>query len=126
MTKEIVFTNLAPPPGAYSQAIKHAGLLYLSGQTPEDPATGRPFRGSVSAQAELALCNVKAILEAGGSNLSRVLKVTIFLSDMAHKKAVDEVYRRYFPLDPPARVCVAAKELDDGLDLEIDLVAACD
>jgi 2-iminobutanoate/2-iminopropanoate deaminase len=124
--REIIFTDQAPAPGPYSQAVKYGGLVFVSGQTPEDPRTGRPVRGGIAEQTESVLNNLKAILEAAGSGLDRVLKVNIFLSDLALKPAMNEVYRRYFPVEPPARIAVAVKGLDDGLDVEMDLVAAAD
>jgi 2-iminobutanoate/2-iminopropanoate deaminase len=124
--REIILTDQAPAPGPYSQAVKYGGLVFVSGQTPEDPRTGRPVRGDIAMQTESVLNNLKAILEAAGSGLDRVLKVNIFLSDLALKPAMNEVYRRYFPVEPPARIAMAVKGLDDGLDIEIDLIAAAD
>ena len=126
MTRQVIYTNKAPAPGPYSQAVKYNGLLFVSGQTPEDPVSGEPLRADIAAQTELVLKNVRAILEAGGSAPEKVLKVNIYLSDIRLKPAMNEVYRRYFPDSPPARIALAVKDLDDGVDLEIDLIAACD
>ncbi|MDR1546465.1 MAG: Rid family detoxifying hydrolase [Deltaproteobacteria bacterium] len=123
---DVVSTDQAPPPGAYSQAVKHGGLVFVSGQTAEDPATGQPVRGDVAAQTRLVLTNLEAILKAAGSSLERALKVNVYLSDMALKPAMNEVYREFFPRRPPARIAMAVAGLDDGLDVEIDCVAAVD
>ncbi|MDR1921946.1 MAG: RidA family protein [Candidatus Adiutrix sp.] len=122
--REIIYTDKAPAPGPYSQAVKYAGLVFVSGQTPEDPATGRPLKGSMGEQTEIVLANIKAILEAAGSSLEKVLKVNIYLSDIAKKPEMNEVYKKFFPHDPPARIAMAVKGLDDGLDVEIDVIAA--
>jgi 2-iminobutanoate/2-iminopropanoate deaminase len=124
--KEIVFTNKAPAPGAYSQAIKYGNLVFLSGQTPEDPVTGKPIKGDITVQTETVLNNLKAILEKAGSSLEKVLKVNIYLSDLSLKPGMNEVYKKFFPVDPPARIAMAVKGLDDGLDVEIDMIAAVD
>ncbi|MDR0622644.1 MAG: Rid family detoxifying hydrolase [Deltaproteobacteria bacterium] len=123
---ETIYTPLAPPPGPYAQAIKYGGLVFASGQTPEDPATGEPVRGTVAEQTRLVLHNLKAILEAADSGLDKVLKVTIFLSDIKHKPEMNAVYKEFFPTNPPARIALAAAGLDDGLDVEIELIAAAD
>jgi 2-iminobutanoate/2-iminopropanoate deaminase len=122
--REMILTEKAPAPGAYSQAIKYGGLIFVSGQTSEDPRTGQPVRGGIAEQTELVLNNIKAILEAAGSGLDKVLKVNVYLSDIDLKPAMNEVYKEFFPVDPPARIAMAVKGLDDGLDIEIDLIAA--
>jgi 2-iminobutanoate/2-iminopropanoate deaminase len=126
MKRQLIYSDRAPAPGPYSQAVKYNGLLFVSGQTPEDPATGETLRADIAAQTELVLNNIKAILEAGASGPEKVLKVNIYLSDIKLKPAMDEVYRRHFPQSPPARIALAVKGLDGGVDLEIDLIAACD
>ena len=122
--REIILTDKAPAPGAYSQAVKYGGLVFVSGQTPEDPRTGRPVLGTIAEQTELVLNNIRAILEAAGSSLDKALKVNIYLSDLTLKPAMNEVYKRFFPARPPARIALAVKGLDDGADIEIDLIAA--
>ncbi|MDR0355905.1 MAG: Rid family detoxifying hydrolase [Deltaproteobacteria bacterium] len=126
MKREIVFTPAAPPPGPYSQAIKYGQLVFVSGQTPEDPKTGAPVRGTMAEQTRVVLTNIKAILEAAGSSLEKVLKVNIYLSDITKKPEMNEVYREFFKTDPPARIAMAVAGLDDGLDIEIDVIAASD
>ncbi|MDR2444286.1 MAG: RidA family protein [Deltaproteobacteria bacterium] len=123
---EPIYTPLAPPPGPYAQAIKYGGLVFVSGQTPEEPETGAPVRGTIAQQTRLVLTNIKAILEAAGSGLDKVLKVNIYLSDIALKPEMNQVYREFFPQNPPARIAMAVSGLDDGLDVEIDVIAASD
>ena len=90
--KQIIATEKAPRAiGPYSQAVAHNGLLYLSGQIPLDPATGQVIEGDVAAQTERVLENLKAVLEAAGSSLGRVLKTTVYLKDLG------EFARRIFP-----------------------------
>jgi len=126
MPRETIVTENAPAPGPYSHAVKYGGLVFVSGQTPEDPKTGQPVRGSVGEQTELVLKNIKAILEAAGSSLEQVLKVNIYLSDISKKPEMNEVYKKFFPNSPPARIGMGGLQLDDGLDVEIDVIAGCE
>lgn len=124
MKKEIIYTHQAPEPGNYSQAIKYGNLIFVSGQTSDDIKTGKPVYGSVAEQTERILNNIKTILEATGSGMDKVLKCTVFLSSLENKKAFDEIYKRFFSENPPARITVGVKEIDAGLDVEIDAIAA--
>jgi len=124
MKKEIIFTENAPKPGNYSQAIKFGNLIFVSGQTADDISTGKPIYGSVTEQTEHILNNIKSILEEAGSEMNKVLKCTVFLSSLDFKGEFENVYKRYFAKNPPARITVAAKEIDAGLDVEIDVIAA--
>jgi len=124
MKKEIIYTENAPKPGNYSQAIKFGNLIYVSGQTADDIITGKPIYGSITEQTEHILNNIKSILEAAGSEMSKVLKCTVFLSSLDHKREFEEVYKRFFTEKQPARITVAVKEIDAGLDVEIDVIAA--
>ncbi|UQZ89845.1 hypothetical protein C4J81_11735 [Deltaproteobacteria bacterium Smac51] len=126
MTREIIFTDKAPAPGPYSQAIKHNGLVFVSGQTAEDPKTGEPIRGGIAEQTRSVLTNIAAILEAAGSSLERVLKVNIYLSDIKLKPEMNTVYKEFFPQNPPARIAMGGVELDYGLDIEVDVIAIAD
>ena len=122
--KETIKTSSAPAAiGPYSQAVKANGLLFLSGQIALDPASGQVVAGDVRAQTERVLENLKAVLQAGGSSLSKVLKTTVFLADMADFAALNEVYGRYFPQEPPARSTVQAAGLPRAVKVEIDVVA---
>jgi 2-iminobutanoate/2-iminopropanoate deaminase len=107
--KETIATEHAPRPGgAYSQGIRWGDLIFTAGQVAVDPATGKPVEGGLREQARQVLQNVKAVLEAGGSSLDAVVKTTCFLADLADFAAFNEVYREFFPSDPPARSTVGA------------------
>jgi 2-iminobutanoate/2-iminopropanoate deaminase len=110
--------------GPYSQAIIHEGLIYVSGQGPADPETNRIKLGTIEEEAELTLENLRIILEEAGSSLDRVLKVTVFLLDMEEFGRFNEVYRRYFQKDLPARTCVQVARLPGSFRVEIDAVAS--
>jgi 2-iminobutanoate/2-iminopropanoate deaminase len=109
--------------GPYSQAIRAGGLVFVSGQIPLDPATGQVAAGGIAAQAELVLESLRAILEASGSGMDRVVKTTVYLTDLGGFPAVNEVYARYFPQAPPARATVQVAALPRGAGIEIEAVA---
>lgn len=110
--------------GPYSQAIRSGDLLFLSGQIPLDPKTGEMIEGDVRAQAERVMENLAGVLEAGGATFARVLKTTIFLTDLADFKVVNEVYgKRFEGLAPPARSTVQVAALPRGAKVEIELIA---
>lgn len=124
MIKQVVRTDAAPVPvGPYSQAIVAGGLVFTAGQIGLDPSTGRLVGPGVEEQTERALLNVKAILEAAGSSLDKVVKVTVFLADMALFQAMNGVYGRFFATDRPARTCVAVAGLPMGALVEVETVA---
>jgi 2-iminobutanoate/2-iminopropanoate deaminase len=110
--------------GPYSQAVKSGNLLFVSGQTSADPASGKPVPGGPAAEAAQCLKNLEAILKAAGLDMNAVLKVTVFLTDMAHFAAVNEVYAKAFTPPFPARACVAVKALPLGCLVEMEAVAA--
>lgn len=123
MKKEIVSTGEAPKAvGPYSQAVSCGGLLFCSGQIPLDPATGKLVEGGVREQTERALKNLEAVLRAGNSGRSAVVKTTVYLLDMGEFQAMNEVYKSFFPEDPPARVTVQVSGLPAGARVEIDAV----
>lgn len=126
--RRIVHTSGAPGAiGPYSQAIVAGGLVHCSGQIAIDPASGEVLEEGAAAQAERALENLGAVLEAAGSSFARVLKCNVYLVDMADFAAVNEVYARYFTGDePPARACVAVHQLPKLVRVEIDCVALVD
>lgn len=115
-------TSLAPGAiGPYSQGYVVNGFVFTSGQIPVDPATGNVPEG-IAAQAEQSCKNVQAILEAAGSNMSKVIKTTCFLADMGDFAAFNEVYAKYF-VEKPARSCVAVKTLPKNVLCEIEAIA---
>ena len=120
MTK--IETSLAPGAiGPYSQGYVVNGFVFTSGQIPVDPATSNVPEG-IAAQAEQSCKNVQAILEAAGSNMSKVIKTTCFLADMGDFAAFNEVYAKYF-VEKPARSCVAVKTLPKNVLCEIEAIA---
>ena len=119
--KIISTTNAPGAIGPYSQGYIVNGIVYTSGQIPVDPATGAIPEG-INAQAEQSCKNVGAILEAAGSDLTKVIKTTCFLSDMGDFAAFNEVYARYFT-GKPARSCVAVKTLPKNVLCEIEAIA---
>jgi len=118
----------APDPvGPYSQAIVHGDWLFASGQIPIDPATGKLVTGDIDAQTEQAIRNLAAVLEAGGSCLDRVVRSTIYLTDLSLFPEVNAVYAKYFRSDPPpARATVGVASLPLGATVEIDAIAITD
>ncbi len=127
MGKERIATDGAPAAiGPYSQGIAAGGFVYTAGQLPMNPTTGAVETDDVKQQAEIAIGNVKAILEAAGSGLDKVVKVTIFVTDMADFGAINEVYSRFFDGqgELPARAVVQAAALPKPeAKLEIEAVA---
>ena len=120
----VIETGAAPiPAGHYAQAVVHDGLVFVSGQLPVDPATGRPLSGPVEEQARLALANLAAILEAAGSGLGRVLKTTVYVSDIGLWGRVNAVYAECFGSHRPARAVVPTRDLHFGCQVEIEAVA---
>ncbi len=119
-----VHTDGAPAAlGPYSQAIVAGGFVYTAGQIPLDPDSGELVEGGVEVQAERVLENLGAILAAAGSSFSKVVKTTVFLSDMDDYAAVNEVYARYFREPYPARSAVQVARLPRGVQLEIEAIA---
>lgn len=124
---KLIETDNAPLPGGhYSQAIVHNGLVYVSGQLPIDPKTGEKQTGSIEEQTSLVLQNLSAILEASGSSVSQVLKVTVYISDISLWEKVNEVYAEILGDHRPARAIVPTRDLHFGFKLEVDAVAAVD
>jgi 2-iminobutanoate/2-iminopropanoate deaminase len=126
MRKEVIYTDKAPEPGPYSQAIKYGNLIFVAGQTSEDPITNEVIHDSVAEQTERILNNIKTILETAGSGMDKILRCDLYLSSIAHKEEMNEAYRKFFPTDPPARNTVAVAGLDDNLDVEIEVIAGLD
>jgi 2-iminobutanoate/2-iminopropanoate deaminase len=121
--RRVIQTDAAPAAiGPYSQAIAAAGLVFAAGQVGLDPVT-RQLKEGVAAQAEQAVANVRGVLEAAGSGLERVVKTTIFLTDMDDFATVNEAYARAMIEPFPARTTVAVKQLPLGALVEIEVVA---
>ncbi len=124
MNKEVISTPNAPKAiGSYEQAIKVGEFVYASGQIPLDPKTGNVVQGDIKVQTRRALENLKAVLEAAGSSLDRVVKTTVFLKNIADFAAMNEVYGEYLGAAKPARSTVAVADLPRGALVEVDLVA---
>jgi 2-iminobutanoate/2-iminopropanoate deaminase len=124
MSKTIVQTAEAPSAvGPYSQGVLLDGWLWTSGQVALDPATGALAGADAAAQADRALKNIEAILQAGGSGLDRVVRATVYLTNMDDFASVNSVYARYFPSAFPARACVEVSRLPLGALVEIDVIA---
>jgi len=119
-----VESNEAPKAiGPYSQGIKAGGFVFVSGQVALDPKTGEMVGADVAAQTERVMQNLQAIVEAAGSDLDRVVKATVYLRTMKDFAAMNEVYKKYFKNDPPARATVAVAGLPKDALVEIDVVA---
>jgi 2-iminobutanoate/2-iminopropanoate deaminase len=124
MSHQVVSSTMAPAAvGPYSQAIAAGELVFCSGQIGIDPATGALVEGGVEAEAERALRNLAAVLDAAGLGLADVAKATIFLTDIADFAAVNAVYARFMPDPPPARTTVAVAGLPRGARVEIEAIA---
>jgi 2-iminobutanoate/2-iminopropanoate deaminase len=122
--REVKTNNAPQPAGHYAQAMVHEGLIYVAGQLPIDPHTGAKCLGSVEEQAERALQNVLAILEAAGSGRDRVIKTTVYVSDIRLWDRVNAVYAAFFGRHRPARAVVPTAELHHGFLVEIEAIAA--
>jgi 2-iminobutanoate/2-iminopropanoate deaminase len=124
MTRQIIQTDKAPAPvGAYSQAVRVGSFLYTAGQVAIDPETGKLITDDITLQAEQALRNLRAILEAAGGSMQNVVKTTVFLKDMGEFQAMNTVYGSFFPSEPPARSAVQVAALPLGARVEIEAVA---
>ena len=124
MEKVIVQTSGAPAAvGPYSQGVKAGSLVFASGQIGLVPGTGLMIEGGVEAEARQCLENVRAVLEAAGSSMGRVVKAMVFLTDMADFATVNGVYGEFFPSDPPARACVQVPALPKSALVEVEVVA---
>ncbi|MBP6273710.1 MULTISPECIES: RidA family protein [Hallella] len=121
---QAIHTEKAPKAiGPYSQAIKVGNLVFASGQVPIVPATGEFVEGGIKEQTRQSLTNAKAILEEAGTSLSKVVKTTVYLSDMANFAAMNEVYAEFFTQPYPARSAVAVKTLPKNALVEVECIA---
>ncbi len=124
MGKEIITTDKAPQAiGPYSQGVRAGGFVFYSGQIPLYPATGALCTGDIRGQTELVMANIGAVLAAAGLDYDAVVKSTIYLVDLANFSIVNEVYGRFFPVNPPARSTVEVKGLPKGVGVEIEVIA---
>jgi 2-iminobutanoate/2-iminopropanoate deaminase len=125
MRRETVSTEKAPAAiGPYSQAVRCGGFLFCSGQIPLDPGTGKIVEGGIAEQTERVLSNLGAVLSAGGATFASVVKTTVYLVDLSEFPAMNAVYGRFFPGEPPARATVEVSKLPAGARVEIEAVAA--
>ena len=123
--REAVSTAAAPQAiGPYSQAVRAGSLLFVSGQIPLDPATGKLVEGDLAAQTHRVFQNLGAILQAAGASFENVVRTTVYLADMNDFPAMNEIYATYFSSPAPARATVQAARLPRDARLEIDLIAA--
>jgi len=124
MSRRIVFTpNAAKPPATYSQAVRAAGLVFVSGTAPADPATGALKGATIQEQTRQCLTNVAAILEAAGSSMDRIVSATVVLADEDDFAGLNEEWLRWFPTDPPARQGAKLPVRVPGLKVSIAVVA---
>jgi len=123
--KHIIATDRAPRAiGPYSQAVRSGDLVFASGQIPIDPETGEFVPGGIAEQTEQVLTNLTAVFEAAGVTISQVVKTTVFLADMDDFTAMNEVYGRFFSVEPPARATVQAARLPRDARVEIEAIAS--
>jgi 2-iminobutanoate/2-iminopropanoate deaminase len=121
---DIIATDQAPKAiGPYSQAIRAGNIIYTSGQIALDPATGALVEGDFAAQARRVFENLNAVLAAGGTSFSNVIKATVYLTDLANFATLNEIYASYFGETKPARTTVGVAQLPKGGLVEIDLIA---
>ena len=124
MKKVINTTNAPNAIGPYSQAIEMNGMLFISGQIPVNPNTGKIVEGGIAEQTEQVMKNIEAILAEAGYTFNDVIKSTCLLNDMDNFASMNEVYGRYYPQDPPARAAFGVVKLPLGVMVEIETIAA--
>jgi 2-iminobutanoate/2-iminopropanoate deaminase len=124
MSRQIVFTSkAAKPPAMYSQAVKAAGLVFVSGTAPHDPATGAIKGDTIQEQTRQCLTNIAAILEEAGSSMDKIVSVTVVLADEDDFPGMNEEWLRWFPSDPPARQGAKLPARIPGLKVSIAAIA---
>jgi len=120
-----IFTPKAPKPaGHYSQAIVHDNVVYVSGQLPIEPITGEKRLGSIEEQTEQVLKNLAEIIKTAGSDINKVIKTTVYISDIQLWDRVNNVYSKFFGQHRPARAVVPTKDLHHGFNIEIEAIAS--
>jgi len=124
MSREVILSPHAPAPlSVYSQAIKASGLLFLAGQIPLDPVSGEIVSGTLAAEVDRIIENLRFVLEAAGASLQSVVKTTVYLTNMDDFAEFNTAYSRHFPKEPPARTTIAVRALPRGVRIEIDAIA---
>ena len=124
MSKNIIQTSNAPEPiGPYSQAVSSGNMLFVSGQIPLDPQTGDLITGNIEEETHRVMRNIQAILEAGGTDFSQVVKCSIFVKDLNDFSRINQVYGDYFPQQPPTRETVEVNRLPKDVNVEISCIA---
>jgi 2-iminobutanoate/2-iminopropanoate deaminase len=123
MEKKAIDVDFLFKGGAYSHMVEAGGFLFITGMDPMDIEKGLIIMDDIEKATEIILENMKRLLESVGSSLSKVVKVTIFMKDMADFQRLNAVYARYFPVDPPARTCVAVKEVPGNFQLKVEAIA---
>ena len=123
MEKKVIDVDFLMKAGAYSHVVDAGGFLFITGMDPMDIEKGLIIMDDIDKATELILENMKRLLESVGSSMDKVVKVTIFMKDMADFQKLNAVYARYFPENPPARTCVAVKEVPGNFQLKIEAIA---
>ena len=124
MKREVIKSEKAPKAiGPYEQALKLDGWVYTSGQIPLDPQSGAMVEGGIGAQTRQVLENLRRVLEAAGTSMNRVVKTTVYMTNLADFQKMNEIYAEYFPQDKPVRSTVGVASLPRGAMVEIDLIA---
>ena len=124
MKREAIRSERAPKAiGPYEQGLKLDGWIFTSGQIPLDPKTGAMVEGGIGAQTRQVLENLRGVLEAAGTSMSRVVKTTVYMTNLADFQKMNEVYAEYFPQDKPVRSTVGVASLPRGALVEIDVIA---
>jgi 2-iminobutanoate/2-iminopropanoate deaminase len=123
MEKIIHDVDILMKAGPYSHIVEAGGLLFMSGIVPTDSERKLAITDDVKAATELVLTNIKKALESAGSGLDNIVKATVFLRDMADFNVMNEVYMTFFPENPPARSCVAVREIPGNFPLEVEVIA---
>jgi reactive intermediate/imine deaminase len=127
MSRQIIHTDRAPAAiGTYSQAVKAGSTVYISGQIPLDPQSGKMIEGDFEAETRRVFDNLQAIAEASGGSLAQAVRVTVYLLDLAHFAKVNEIMAEYFPVPWPARAAIGVAQLPRGARVEVDCILHLD